>query len=191
MSGEWLWEAPEYFTSSVVAQNIHKNCKSTYVCLEWNIGVTLQDARSAPKRGRPHKSLSGAKRFDLVLFYGSTGRPRAVVEVKHRLINNDITLSKDFDRLRRAVGEVNLGSSLSLGCLVVYLECGVPQRRDACSKDRIERKQRELGDWAKGRLSGGSDGVELKVRLGEVVYDENGAYGAVIVSLFNPKKRVS
>lgn len=92
--------------------------------------------------------LSGTRRFDLVA-YRTSGKPWAVIEVKHRIASNSITLEKDLCRLAEVVLDSREDSSICLGCLLVYLECGPVKRKDTSPKHRIERKQDELIDWAK------------------------------------------
>jgi len=196
MSGLWLWAAPEYFATTRIAQCLAAELKSAYICLEWNIKETLGDARSNPKRGRPANALNGSKRFDVVVYYGQTGRPRAAIEVKHRFVNCDATLSKDFNRLMMAIAEVQDGSSLSLGCLVVYLEEGPVSRKDLSPAERIRRKQSVIRQWAKEQREASpkfSEHVKLSVDLGEIVSDSNddfsGAYGCVVITLQHVRKR--
>ncbi|MBK9496088.1 MAG: hypothetical protein IPO08_16545 [Xanthomonadales bacterium] len=196
MSGLWLEAAPEYFATTRIAQGLAGQLKSAYICLEWNIRETLEDARQKPKRGRPPVAMNGGKRFDVVVYYGQTGRPRAAIEVKHRFASCSATLSKDFRRLAMATADVQAGSSLSLGCLVVYLEQGPVSRKDATPADRIRRKQESIRRWADERLAdtpGVAESVKLRVHFGEVESDTDdafsGAYACVIIALESIRKR--
>lgn len=196
MSGMWLEAAPEYFATTHIAKGLARQLKSAYISLEWNIKETLDEARQKPKRGRPPMAINGSKRFDVVVYYGQTGRPRAAIEVKHRFASCSTTLSKDFGRLAMATADVQAGSSLSLGCLVVYLEQGPVSRKDATPADRIRRKQESIRRWAVERLAetpGVAEAVKLSVHLGEVKSDTDdafsGAYACVIIALESIRKR--
>lgn len=195
MSGDWLGTAPEYFTSTLVAQHLSRKLKSSWITLEWGTKGTLAAARSVPKRGRTHKSLDGSKRFDLVVFYGSTGKPRAAIEVKTRVATADISLSKDFDRLLTSVSEVRSGSCLSLGLQLVYLEAGPKERGDETPGERVIRWAKEIEDWAMDRFSAVRNrlpSISLELQRGPVMHAENpvdGAFGAMAIILSNARRR--
>jgi len=194
MSGEWLWAAPEHYVSSVVAQSLHEQLDKTWVCLEWSTQLTMQDARGQPKRGRPHMRTSGTKRFDIVAFYSSgTCKPRAAIEVKHRITASlDRALGGDFERLAIAISETNSGSSLSYGCLALYLEVADPVRKYLTSTDRVEQRQKEILAWAKRRALNDpkrKNLIQVRCATGDVKAFKGGAYCAMVLELTCPKKR--
>lgn len=198
MSDAWLWVAPEHYVSSVIAQTLHKQLDKTFVCLEWSTQLTIQDARGQPKRGRPHMRTSGTKRFDIVTFYCSGDRkPRAAIEVKHRITASlDRALGGDFERLAIAVSETSSGSSLSYACLALYIEVGDPIRKYKSLEERVERRQKEIFDWAKSRVRSspkwnGLIKVDCKIGKTKIGKEQEGAYCAMVLELTCPKKRIA
>ncbi len=195
MSGEWLWTAPEYFTSTVVAQHLSRNLENSWITLEWGTKGTLAAARSVPKPGRAHKSLDGSKRFDLVVFYGSSERPRAAIEVKTRVATFETSLAKDFDRLLTSVSEVHRGSCLSLGLQLVYLESGPIGRGKKTPIMQVESWSNEIQHLAKKRFDTvrhRHPSVSLEMTRGQVKHPENpnaGAFMAMAISLANARPR--
>ena len=195
MSGEWLWQAPEYFVTTSIAQKLHARLRSTYVCLEWSTKQTLADSRSQPRRGRPHANLSGSKRFDIVAFYSSgAGRPRAAIEVKHRFIAEEATLDKDFNRLANAISERANGSSLGYGCLAVYLEVGSPKRGNKTSEEKLLERVSKIERWAKLKIAENprwADSIRVTKNVGKPVVKDDGAYCGLVIELSHPQSRGS
>ena len=82
--GSWLWEAPEYFTTTAIAHALFKHEKVSYIELECNVRDTLRDA-GATQRGRIPNRLRPAGKFDILL-WGNNDKgellPVAPIEVK-------------------------------------------------------------------------------------------------------------
>ena len=89
-SDDWLWCAPEYFSTVYVAREIGKIASPKYITLENNAASAIEDA-GAKGRGKLHSAIRPNGRFDILLWWGN-GKPRAPIEVKckrtinHRLV---------------------------------------------------------------------------------------------------------
>ena len=76
--GCWLWEAPEYVATTMIAQAIHKLEEVDCVTLEYSVKAAVKRA-GGTKKGRPNKLLKG--RFDVTVWDGQA-EPRGLIEVK-------------------------------------------------------------------------------------------------------------
>ena len=65
--GLWLWNAPEYMATTVIARTLHKLDRVTYVTMENNVQAAIEDAGGSVV-GRPNRRLNLNGRFDLVVW---------------------------------------------------------------------------------------------------------------------------
>jgi len=94
---EWLWNAPEYLLTVNIAKKIMKLDGPKYVTLEDNVRHTLANA-NAKIKGRLSENTRPDGRADIILWWGSKGTPRAVIEVKHR-VGQFRHIQEDIDRI--------------------------------------------------------------------------------------------
>ena len=76
--GYWLWQAPEYITTTYVAKQVSTiKRKNLYVTLEENVRQSVTDAGGSVRRRilRPSQA-----KFDIALWDGDT--PKGVIEIK-------------------------------------------------------------------------------------------------------------
>jgi hypothetical protein len=119
-SDEWLWQAPEYFTTVFIARELGKLKSAKYVTLENSAKAAIEDAR-ARGRGRLHSELRAKGRFDILLWWGN-GTPRAPIEVKSQVLNIG-KISSDVKRISQAVTRKKSDSSIAFGAVVFYSSC--------------------------------------------------------------------
>lgn len=115
--GNWLWEAPEFFITTCIANQISTLEGSKYLTLENGASDAIVDA-GARGRGRLHSHIREAGRVDILLWWAD-GTPRAIIEVKNQInylgqYHDDIKRIDKF--LKRSPGT----SSLQFGLFAFY-----------------------------------------------------------------------
>ena len=150
MSEDWLDYAPEYFVSVRIAEELAKKAHKSYVTMEYPVRDCINDADIAI-RGRPHRELRRNGRFDVVLWWRSTERPRAAIEVKHPVWSDPSLLDADAKRLCRVLAD---GKGLQFAMLAYYCSSEKPRRKHTSAtariKARAQRIERRIRSIAKG-----------------------------------------
>ena len=84
--GWWLYHAPESFIQSHLALHIAHNGEFCVYpeCSPKRWKASVDEGNGAKPRGRPF-SAHNKKRFDLVIWWKSGNRPRAIVEIKRAM----------------------------------------------------------------------------------------------------------
>ena len=126
--GFWLWEAPEYVATTMIAEALHKLDDVEYVTLEYSVTAAISHAGG--KRGRPNKLLKG--RFDITV-WDDQAEPRGLIEVKTKAwrFNN---LQKDIDRLCTTLRKTK---SIKFGLIAYFLSAKTNKK--ALAKDQVKR----------------------------------------------------
>ena len=78
--GCWLWEAPEYFLTTSIANRISK-LSALYVTLEYNVRQAINDGGGLSP-GQPPHAMKIDGRFDILLWNGES--PKIPIEVKNK-----------------------------------------------------------------------------------------------------------
>lgn len=120
MSDEWLWCAPEYFSTVFVAREIDKISSPKYITLENSAAAAIEDA-GAKGRGKLHSSIRANGRFDILLWW-SNGTPRAPIEVKCQVLDYK-KIKSDVERIAKVVHRNKKKSSIGFGAVVFYASC--------------------------------------------------------------------
>jgi hypothetical protein len=140
-SDEWLWNAPEYFSTVFVAKEIARNGASKYITLENSAKSAIKDA-GARGRGRLHSAIRANGRFDILLWW-SNGKPRAPIEVKCQVTKADKIIS-DIRRIAKVIHRNKDESSIAFGAVIFYISF----RDDATftAKERITKSLKNILD---------------------------------------------
>lgn len=138
---ETLYYAPEYMLTVAVAKRL-KRLGGSWVTLESNVDETMAWAESK-YIGRPRDGLRKDGRFDIVLWNPESTRrepkPRAIVEIKHRLYQPTDVFLQDIERLRDAIlTSRRSAGSLEFGCFGFWTGSDMPIRKHDSATHRIE-----------------------------------------------------
>lgn len=118
--GEWLWCAPEYFSTVFVAQEISKLDGSKYVTMEHGAKAAIEDA-GARGRGKLHHKIRGNGRFDILLWWAND-TPRAPIEVKCQVARIE-KIKSDLLRIGKVIHRSKQDSSFQFGMTIFYSSC--------------------------------------------------------------------
>ena len=134
--GFWLWNAPEYFITSTVAQNISALSGAKFITLENGSSSAIKDA-GARGRGKLPKDIREKGKVDILLWWaGDT--PRAVIEIKNQIYSKN-QYEKDIKRIKSFLNLNTAKSSLQFGVFAFYESASTGSRKTAEEKvnDRI------------------------------------------------------
>ncbi|GLQ74060.1 hypothetical protein [Vibrio penaeicida] len=115
--GDWVCWAPEYFITSCLAQSLNQMPGSKYVTIE-NGAYDALDYAGAVGKGRLHGDIRSNGRFDLLLWWAK-GDPRAVIEVKNRVLNKT-QYEADLKRITAVLKRKKLESTMEFGAFAFY-----------------------------------------------------------------------
>lgn len=118
--GEWLWCAPEYFSTVFVAQEISKLDGSKYVTVEHGANAAIEDA-GARGRGKLHHKIRANGRFDILLWWADE-TPRAPIEVKCQVTRIE-KIKADLLRIEKVIHRNKQDSTFQFGMVVFYSSC--------------------------------------------------------------------
>lgn len=135
MSGYWLWSAPEYFITTIIAQNLFGIDGKKYVTLENNALDGLYDSNALGK-GKLHRDIRSNGRFDLLFWWGYD-QPRAVIEVKNR-VTNKTQYEADIKRIKGVLNRKSEESTIEFGSFVFYTETLDTKGNDKSSLKKID-----------------------------------------------------
>lgn len=118
--GEWLWYAPEYFSTVFVAQEISKLDGSKYVTVEHGANAAIEGA-GARGRGKLHHKARANGRFDILLWWADE-TPRAPIEVKCQVTRIE-KIKADLQRIEKVIHRNKQDSTFQFGMVVFYTSC--------------------------------------------------------------------
>jgi hypothetical protein len=119
-SEEWLWSAPEYFSTVFVAKEIGKLTSAKFITLENSASSAIEEA-GAKGRGKLHSLIRANGRFDILLWWGNR-TPRAPIEVKCQVLNFE-KIRADVERISKVVHRNKVKSTIGFGAVVFYASC--------------------------------------------------------------------
>jgi hypothetical protein len=137
--GHWLWYAPEYFITTMIALELHNVVGSKYITLENSTHDALSYSGAIGK-GKLHQEIRANGRVDILLWWGN-GSPRAIIEVKNRLYN----INQYADDIKRIKGMLNrkvADSSLEFGIFSFYTESKNSEKNNA--ENSLDRKLKTI-----------------------------------------------
>lgn len=179
IAGDSLEHAPEYFVTVQIAEALSKGAQPCSVTLESNVKRILGEA-GAKKAGR-HKSVARIRgRFDIVLWYGHTDQPRAIVEVKHPLsVAVEGRINSDVERICWLLAQSReVGGSLRIGYFAFFSFARPPKQGDANASARIKRRLQTITSHCKSIAK--KYGCSAVLRSGPIhrIGDEDKAWAA-------------
>src|SRR3989338_5987693 len=118
--GEWLWCAPEYFSTVFVAQGISKLDGSKYVTVEHGANAAIEEA-GARGRGKLHHKIRVNGHFDILLWWADE-TPRAPIEVKCQVTRIE-KIKADLLRIEKVIHRNKQDSTFQFGMVVFYSSC--------------------------------------------------------------------
>lgn len=143
-SDEWLWAAPEYFTTVFVAKELGKLPSSKYVTLENSATAAIESA-GAKGRGKLHSKMRANGRFDILLWW-SNGTPRAPIEVKCQVLEFK-KIQADVSRISTVINRKKEQSTIGFGLVVFYSSC--TEDKIFSAKEKLEKSLANILDCAK------------------------------------------
>lgn len=133
-SGEWLWCAPEYFTTVFVARELGKLNAPKYITLENKALSAIEDA-GAKGQGKLHSAIRANGRFDILLWW-SNGTPRAPIEIKCQVLKI-AKLKADIERMSNVIRRKRADSTIGFGAIVFYSSCD--DNSEFTAKERLAK----------------------------------------------------
>lgn len=133
MSRRRFMRASEHFISGKIAERLQRVSKDCSVELEMDVEEAMKMAK-ATKRGPVPASLRANGRFDIALWWKSKGSPRAIIEVKNRVISWNVVAS-DAGRICAALRRADAHANLQLGCMALF--CAAPRSISSMSGAEI------------------------------------------------------
>ncbi len=179
LAGDSLEHAPEYYVTVQIAEALSRGARPCSVTLESNVKRILGEA-GAKKPGR-YKDVARIRgRFDIVLWYGNTGQPRAVVEVKHPLfVAVEGKINSDVERICWLLARSKeVGGSLRIGYFAFFSFAKPPKQGDSSARARIKRRLQTITSHCKSIAN--KYGCSAVLRSGPIhgVGDEGKAWAA-------------
>ena len=137
--GSWLWEAPEYMLTTYIAKELGTMPGSKYLTLESNVRGILEDA-GGMGRGRIPEATRPGGRSDIVLWWSSNDKPRAVIEVKNQISDSAAEIKQDIKRISTMLRKRD--NSFQCGLVAFYTSRrdreGDGEGAKSTIKDRLE-----------------------------------------------------
>ncbi len=138
--GEWLWSAPEYMLNTYIAQKIAKLDGAKYLTLENSAKSAIKEA-GARGRGKLHLKIRASGRFDVLLWWGSSYSPRAVIEVKNQ-ISRLANIKEDLDRIAQVLKRTTSETSFQFGLVAYYTSCD--DNKEFSAKKQIANRIKKI-----------------------------------------------
>lgn len=176
--GYWLWQAPEYFSGTYIAQAIAAAAGKTapwYLTMEHGARHAMAEAGAAGK-GRLHSRIRAAGRFDLLLWWADD-TPRAPIEVKCQ-VTDFKRIRADVERLDKVIHRKRPGTSFQFGMSVFYTSA--KDRSGAAAKRKVAGRVAAIVRDAKAHVS---EGTVVTHRMLPIKVDEDSAWTAVALVL--------
>ena len=146
--GDWLWHAPEYFSTVFVAQEITKLDGSKYVTVEQGAKAAIEEA-GARGRGKLHHKIRAGGRFDILLWWADE-TPRAPIEVKCQVARIE-KIKADLQRIGKVIHRSKEDSSFQFGMVVFYSSC--KDSKEFAAKEILSRRLESINADCKELLS--------------------------------------
>lgn len=137
--GFWLWNAPEYFVTTNVANEISKINGPKFITLENGSTAMIKEA-GARGRGRLSKDIREKGKVDILLWWGND-RPRAIIEIK-----NYIYSATQYERdIKRIKALLKLNSSQSSLQFALFAYCdSADNGKQKSAQQKIEDKMSRI-----------------------------------------------
>jgi len=175
--GSWLWEAPEYFAGTYVAQEIARVAKqrSWFLTMEHSTKKALDDA-GAKGKGRLHGKIRPNGRSDLLLWWGND-TPRAPIEIKCQ-VTNFKKIQADIERIDKIIHRKESDTSLKFGMAVLYTSSKA--KTGQLAKEKVGDYIAAIVRGVKGNVS---SETQTLVKQSTIRVDEDSAWAAWAIVL--------
>lgn len=173
--GEWLWNAPEYFITVKIAENISKIYGTKYITLEDNVETTLNLAKA---KGSTSDVSRKNGRFDIVV-WGKKGRPRAIVEVKRNVYRAG-KIEEDIERIQEVLKRKKSTSTIEFGLIAFYTNRGYKKKN---AKQNVENKMDKMLKEIQEKYT--DINFEMFFRGNEIIEDDTDAWASVVILMSN------
>lgn len=176
--GCWLWEAPEYFAGTYVAQSIANTAGKDgpwYLTMENGAKQAIADA-GAVGCGKLHNKIRHRGRFDLLLWWGSE-MPRAPIEIKCQ-VTQFKKIQEDIERLEKVIHRKETESSIQFGMSVFYTSA--KDKTGKAAKEKTERRIAAIIDATRSHIGANT---ELVVSKSRIKVDCDSAWSVVALAL--------
>lgn len=147
-NGDWLWRAPEYFSTVYIAQAIGARIGGEFLTLENGAEAAVRDA-GARGRGRLHHQMRPKGRMDILLWWARR-TPRVVIEVKVQ-VNSFKKISADANRIAKMLLRTPDRNSLCAGMIMFYASC---RCRNSKPENKLSERIKNIHDAAKDEFAG-------------------------------------
>lgn len=168
--GDWLWNAPEYFATVSVAQELTKLDGAKYVTLEHGANAAIEDA-GARGRGKLHRKIRANGRVDILLWWGADETPRAPIEVKSRVVGIK-NIKADLQRVAQVVRRSKQDSSFQFGMVVFYTSCN--DGKNSSAQETLVERLEGINTDCKKLLPR----CDVKMRNSKIYVDDDSAWVA-------------
>ncbi len=172
--GEWLWNAPEYFITVKIAENIAKINGAKYITLEDNVKYVLDLAQQKGK-GQASEKARANGRSDIVLWYGNE-KPRAIVEVKNAVFRIKNIL-EDIERIQDVLEKF----TLQFGLIAFYMDRHYEKGN---ANQKVEENIHKIFEEIKEQYP--KMICELYFRKSQIIGEDTDAFSSVVI-LFKGK----
>lgn len=170
---EWLWHAPEYFLTVNIAKEIWDVNGSKYITLEDNIKDTMHSAE-AKINGKLSQYMRSNGRADIVLWWGSKGTPRAIIEVKHR-VYKFANIQEDLDRI---IEVLKKESHLQFAMTTFYID---KNYKTGDISDKLENQVLNIFGQSKKYLATYSQNLKPILSYNIHPEDNQNVWGSVVI----------
>lgn len=180
--GEWLWCAPEYFSTVFVAQEIANLDGSKYVTVENSASSAIDDA-GARGRGKLHSKIRANGRFDILLWWADE-TPRAPIEVKCQVVGIE-KIKADLHRIEKVLHRNKADSSFQFGMVVFYTSC--KDGNGFSAKDILAKRIENIKNDCKQMIQS----CAIQMASSKIYTDGDSAWVAsaiILKSVANPNK---
>jgi len=196
--GDWIYETPEYWYTSLIANGIKKALPTYNVCLEHSVASIRSSAGG--RAGRPSKRMSKGQADISIWKYWSKRNEwdaTSIIEVKKAWSWNKATLGADIDRLcaglleagKKTVSNTKKSTGkISNTFLVVMTD--EADREEKTAKKIISDRKVNLETSIQKYINNNSWPITVSSTLTlSKKYSEDDSQAAVIVFRFNIDKR--
>jgi hypothetical protein len=178
-NGDWLWHAPEYFSTVYVAREIAKYIDGEFLTIENGTESAIRDA-GARGKGRLHRKMRPKGRMDLLLWWATTRKPRCVIEIK-RHVTNFKGIRSDAQRIEKILQRRTKKNTIHTGMIVFYASCCC---RRGEPKAKLTKRIEAIRDTAASEFYGS---LKVSCRSTPVEVEGDSAWAAVLL-VFKPSK---
>lgn len=144
--GEWLWRAPEYYSTTYVFDEIAKHLKGETLKLEVKPTDVLENSGEIGK-GRLSKRMKRG-RIDIVLNYSNPidePKPRGIIELKKQAYSIE-QIGSDLKRIREALIRGKGHNSLQFGTCSFFLSSTENHKTPKMEKN-IKKFKKDLAKY--------------------------------------------